>query len=289
MKQTRLPLRYRRRELIAGMAFAAPLALLVACGQPIEAAPVAALAEPTATPTVTPTPTPTPTPLPTNTPTPQPTATATRTPTPLPPTATATPRPPTAVPTPAALVPNFSQWPTSANDTVVRRTYNAATGDYLVEILDDLYAAFSNAGRAVADCAARVEVALASGPSNTTYGLIFRQQARAAGRASNDQYLFLVNAQREFSFWREYADNTKKAIVPWASTALLVAGGGPDTIGVVCKGPAVQLLINGQEAALILDADLVTAGQIGVFTAAVSGAGGATKVVFRNISALPNP
>ncbi|MFN8512370.1 MAG: hypothetical protein U0841_07215 [Chloroflexia bacterium] len=264
-------------------------------GQQELVAPQAALIEQTATPTVTPTrtrtpiPTVTPTATPTLTPTSTPTATATLTPTPRPPTATPTPRPPTATATATVLVPDLSQWPTTPNDKTVRRTYDAATGNYLVEILQEGYNASSSAGRAVADFAASVEIALLGGPGNTSFGLIFRQQASATGKVGNDGYIFLANAQGSFSFWREDADGNWTDIVDWKSAqGTINLGNTPNTLGVSCKGPTVRLLINEKEVAAIPDADLTATGRIGLFAAAATGAGSATKIAYRKLVVQPS-
>jgi hypothetical protein len=212
-----------------------------------------------------------------------PTRTAIVTPTPTP-----TSRPPTPTQTPVLLVPDLSQWPTTPDDPIVRRTYDPATGDYLVEILEERYNASSSAGRPLADFVASVEIAVRGGPGTTTFGLIFRQQGDVAGKPGNDGYLFLGNAQGEYSFWREDVDGKWAAIVDWRpAPGIVKLGGEPNTLGVRCKGPAVRLSINEQDVYATPGASLTAAGRIGLFAGAPGGAGNATKVVYRTLVALP--
>ena len=286
--------RLRRRDIIAGIALVAPLALLNACGQAAVGAPVVALREPTATPTSTPTPLPTLTPVPTPTPTatstppPTPTATITATRTPLPPTATPTPRPPSATPAPVALVTDFSNWTTAPNDTTIRRTYNAGTGEYLLEMLIEGYSTTSTAGQKAADFNVSMEVRRIGGPDNIVYGLVFRQQDRPSGKTNSDQYRFLIAPKGLFACFRDSADGKALGIIEWTEApGIIQVGAAPNTLGAVCKGSTLQLLINGQEVAVVPDADLVKAGSIGIYASSPKGAGNTTKIAFKNIQAQP--
>jgi hypothetical protein len=141
----------------------------------------------------------------------------------------------------------------------------------------------------VADLLASVEAALVGGPSNTSYGISFRQQPTPAGKTSTDGYLFLANAQGSISFWRDRADGTSTKLIDWSEAkGILQTGNKPNKLGVACKGAAVQLLINDQEVAAIPDADVTAAGRFSLFVSSTNGAGDATKVVFRNLAVLPN-
>jgi hypothetical protein len=232
----------------------------------------------------------TPTATPTRTPTRNPTRTATatptrtRTPTPRPPTLTPTPRPPTATPTPVVPVPDLGQWQTTPEDPLARWTYDAATGTYQVAILKGGYTAASSAGRAIADFSASVEATLRGGPSNTSFGLILRQQAEVTGTGGGDCYLYLANAQGSYALWRVDVAGNWSAVIDWSpASGSLKLGNVPNTLGVACSGPAIHLLINGREVNAVTNADLTAAGRIGLFVAAAQGAGDATRVAFRNL------
>ena len=282
------PMRHvHRRDILAGLALVAPLALLAACGQQQADSPGATLREPTTAPTSTPSPSPTATPAPTLAPTPTITATPapTATPTTMP-SPTPTPRPPTATAVRTALVADFSQWRTRTEATY-RRSYDAATGEYLVELLEADFGDGLAASRAVADCNVSVEVRRVSGPADLYGGLLFRWVEAPLGQFENDRYVFAVSPAGSFALFRQYSHRPSVAIIDWkAAPGIIKPGDASNLLRAICQGPEIRLLINGQEVAVLPDAELTQAGLIGIYTRSAPKAGNPTKVAYKNIRAV---
>ncbi len=240
-------------------------------------------------------PTPTPTPLPTATPTPPPTPTATAT---LPPPPTATPLPPTAtalrpVPTrvPNNVLDDFNRWYVGNSDPVGlhRRSYDAATGAYTVEVLEaeKEWSFYAPAAQKYKDFRLEVEGQRAGGPDGTGYGLVFRRQALQAGQTASERYIFYVTAQGFYAIFQVSTDNTTtwlRTLTP--APGIAQVGDSPNKLTVVCRDAEIRFLINDQEIYVERAARLVQAGEVGIF--ALSSQGGA-KVIFKNIALVPNP
>ena len=280
-----------RGRVVAGLLTLA--LLLSACGggvdlgQPRGTA-VLALAEPTPTAPPTPSPTVTPTVTPTQTPRPLPTPTA------QPPTATATraPSPRPGVPNSAIL--GFGDWDTGESDPPGRhhRTYNAATGEYTVQVLEEEqeWSFYSPDTRQFLDFRLEVEARRSGGLDGTGYGLVFRRQPREADQQTSERYVFYVTAQGFYGVFLMSGDNRAtwlKNLTPASGIARV--GDSSNKLTVVCRGATLQLLINDTVVYENSNLRLVEEGGIGIFVSSTQGSGQATEVVFRDIALTTNP
>lgn len=266
--------------------------LLAACGgadlgQPRGTA-IAALAEPTATATATTPPTATRPPPPTATSTPRPLPT----PTAKPPTATVTPRPPTR--TTNSAVKDFSAWYVGDSDPIGRhrRSYNAATGEYTVQVLEEEqeWSFYSPDTQQFQDFRLEVEAYRAGGPDGTGYGLVFRRQERTGSQQTSERYIFYVTAQGFYGVFYVSAENKTtwlKNLTPASGVAHV--GNEPNKLTVVCRGTSLQLLINDREVYRDANLKLNKAGGIGIFALSTEGSGQTTRIGYRNFALTANP
>jgi hypothetical protein len=250
-----------------------PVLLLGGCGIGASGTAVVALVEPTLTPTLAPTA------VPTVAPTPQPGPTQT----PLPPAPTATTRLRTV---------DFRDWQAGESDPPgrYRRSYDAATGEYSVEILEDEqeWSFYSPDETLRQDVRIDVEARRASGADGTGYGLVFRRQEPQPGKAS-ERYIFYVTDQGLFGFNYVNGDNQVARLKDFTpAPGIIRVGEASNTLTVICSDTSVRLLINDQEVYRANDLKLVKPGDVGIFAGSASNAGQSTKVVFKNF-ALTNP
>ncbi|MFN8514034.1 MAG: hypothetical protein U0841_15910 [Chloroflexia bacterium] len=254
---------------------AAPVVVLLllsgcALGQ-TEATAVAVLVEPTLTPTVAPTA------VPTLAPTPRPSATAT----PLPPAPTATTRLRTV---------DFRDWQTGESDPPgrYRRAYDAATGEYAVEIMEEEqeWSFYSPDPTQRQDFRIDVEGRRAGGPDGTGYGLVFRRQAPQAGQLTSERYIFYVTDQGAFGFTYVNGDNVSTRIKDFIPVpGVIRVGEATNKLTVICNGSSVRLLVNDQEVYQANDLQLVKPGDVGIFAGSAPNSGQSTKVIFKGFAA----
>jgi hypothetical protein len=261
-----------RDRVVAGLLV--PVLLLGGCaiGQPSETA-VVELIEPTLTPTLAPTT------VPTVAPTPQ--AGPTQTPVPLLPTATTRPR-----------TVDFRDWQAGESDQPGRyhRSYDAAAGEYTVEILEDEqeWSFYSPEETQRQDFRLDVEGRRASGADGTGYGLVFRRQAPLPGQVS-ERYIFYVTDQGLYGFNYVNGDNQSTRIKDFTpAPGIIQVGDASNKLTVICSGTSVRLLINDQQVYQANDLKLVKPGDVGIFAGSASNGGQSTKVVFKNFT-LANP
>lgn len=279
--------RFRARWLVG--AHIALVALLAACGAapfgPPSGSAIVGLVEPTSTPTPTATPTATPIPTPTATATrPSPTVTPTRTPSPT--------RAATRIANSA--IADFGAWDVGDSDPPgrYRSSYDAATGEYLVEILEEAtdWTLPSPDKAGFKDFRLEVEARRVAGADSVGYGLVFRRQARAQGQAASERYIFYVTAQGFYIFYAVGPDG-KNTILKDLTPAPGVArvGDSPNKMAVVCRGSEIRLLINDQQVFVEPNAKLLQAGSIGILAASSTTGGPNAKLAFKNIALFQNP
>lgn len=263
----------RRRASGRGLVGLLAAALLLggcAPGQPGATA-VAVLVEPTATQTAgaSPNVATTPTAVPTETPSPP----------------TQTPRPPTA---------DFSAWQAAESDLPgrYRRSYDAATGEYSVEILEaeQEWSFYSPYPTQHQDVRIEVEARRASGEDGTGYGLVFRRQVPQAGQVTSERYIFFVTDQGLYGLSYVDGDNRSTRIKdPTPAPEIIRPGDEPNKLAVICTGSAVRLLINDQEVYQTGDLTLVKPGDVGIFAGSGPTAGRGTRIVFRDFRLVTEP
>ena len=272
--------RSRTGRTVATLLIAA--SLLNACGGTGTA--VVALVEPTLT--ATPLPTSTLAPPPTATPLPIPTAT------PLPPTASAPPpgptRPPNAAPE------DFSRWYAGDSDPPGqhRRSYDAATGEYTVAVLEEEkeWSFYAPAAQQFKNFRLEVEARRGGGPDGIGYGLVFRRQARQPGQAASERYVFYATAQGYYAIFQVNGDNTTtwlRNLTP--APGIAGVGDNPNRLTVSCRDAEIRFLINDQEVYVERSAKLVQAGEVGIFALAPQGDPAGARMIFKNITLVPNP
>jgi hypothetical protein len=248
-----------------------PVLLLSGCGlgQPAESAAVA-LVEPTLTPTLAPTA------VPTIAPTPQPS--------PTPSSPTATPRPRTVA---------FSDWQVGESDPPgrYRRSYDAATGEYTVEIMEEEqeWSFYSPDPTQRQDFRIDVEGRRAGGPDGTGYGLVFRRQAPQPGQLTSERYIFYVTDQGVFGFTYVNGDNQSTRIKDFTPVpGIIQVGDAANKLTAICSGTTIRLLINDREVFRAEDFKLVKPGDVGIFAGSAPNSGQSTKVIFKDYT-LTNP
>lgn len=251
---------------------------------------IVALAEPTNTPTVTPVPTNTPPPTATATPRTLPTATrplptATR---PLP-TATAIRPTATRPRNPNSLILDFSRWDTGNSDPAGkwRRSHNAATGEYTVQVLEDEqeWSFYSPDTQQFLDFRLDVEARRGGGPDGTGYGLVFRRQPRQANQEVSERYVFFITSQGYYGIFHTDGANKRTWIqnLTPPPAGIIRVGAGKNKLSVVCRGASVQLLVNDRVVYENANLKLVAAGGIGIFASSAENSAQSTSVIFENI------
>lgn len=131
------------------------------------------------------------------------------------------------------------------------------------------------------DGLAQIETEHCSGDLTAQYGLLFRGRL-GDGRANG--YSLRISAQGCWKILR-YTQSDWSDVTPWAhSDAVNTGEGAKNTLGVVCLGTEINVVINGQRIATINDGSY-SYGKVGVENGK---ADGQADVAFRNLKIDPN-